>query len=298
MAKCKSVCVCVCVCVGHLSLCTWNTVTIAHSSESKFFLSGTVSPVSVFRLNLQPNICIPKILQTHRERRVIQKYYSSLVPLISNWHTHLKMKMKSISSMQNVATLSMVFIRTTSCLRSAGMNRTSFRTRSKRKVRSTERPPSDWPTISHTLRLGCSLVNALLFLCTDICYLSSQFVLLKFSEIILSHTSHNNVKFHFEAVFSKLQVSVMIKTWLCLLVDIQTKIESWAEVSKIWTFINRGCIKFIKSDSEDVYNVKKKRFISNKCCSFGLSIHLWILKNEMHHGFHKNIVQHNCFQHW
>ncbi len=38
--------------------------------------------------------------------------------------------------------------------------------------------------------------------------------------------------------------------------------------------------------------------ISNKCCSFELSIHLWILKNKMHYGFHKNIGQHNCFQHW
>lgn len=42
---------------------TWNTVTMAHSSESKFFRSGTVSPVSVFRLNLQPKMCIPKMLQ-------------------------------------------------------------------------------------------------------------------------------------------------------------------------------------------------------------------------------------------
>ena len=62
------------------------------------------------------------------------------------------MKMKSMRSMQKVATLSMVFISTTSCLRSAGMKRTSFRTLSRRKVRSTERPPSDWPTISHTLQ--------------------------------------------------------------------------------------------------------------------------------------------------
>ncbi len=29
-----------------------------------------------------------------------------------------------------------------------------------------------------------------------------------------------------------------------------------------------------------------------------LSIHLLILKNKMYHGFHKNIGQHNCFQHW
>lgn len=42
---------------------TWKTVTMAHSRESKFFLSGTVSPASVFRLNLQPKMCIPRILQ-------------------------------------------------------------------------------------------------------------------------------------------------------------------------------------------------------------------------------------------
>lgn len=66
--------------------------------------------------------------------------------------THLKMKMKSISNMQNVATLSMVFMRTTSWRWRAGMKRTSFRTRMSRKVRSTESPPPCWPTISHTLR--------------------------------------------------------------------------------------------------------------------------------------------------
>ena len=43
-------------------LLTWNTVTMAHSRESKFFLSGTVSPVSVRRLNLQPKMCIPRML--------------------------------------------------------------------------------------------------------------------------------------------------------------------------------------------------------------------------------------------
>lgn len=65
---------------------------------------------------------------------------------------YLKIKMKSISNMQKVATLSIVFIRTTSWRRRAGMKRTSFSTRSSRKVRSTERPPSDWPMISQTLQ--------------------------------------------------------------------------------------------------------------------------------------------------
>lgn len=47
---------------------TWNTVTMAHNKESKFFLSGTVSPVSVRRLNLQPKICIPRMLWKGRKR--------------------------------------------------------------------------------------------------------------------------------------------------------------------------------------------------------------------------------------
>ncbi len=38
-------------------------------------------------------------------------------------------------------------------------------------------------------------------------------------------------------------------------------------------------------------------YVSNKRCSFELSIHQSIPKNKMHHGFHKNIVQHDCFQH-
>ncbi len=42
----------------------------------------------------------------------------------------------------------------------------------------------------------------------------------------------------------------------------------------------------------------QKISILNKCCSSELSIHLWILKNKIYHIFHKNIVQHNCFQHW
>ena len=53
--------------------------------------------------------------------------------------------------MQNVATLSIVFISTTSCRLSAGMNLTSLMTLSSLKVLSTDRPPSAWPMISHTL---------------------------------------------------------------------------------------------------------------------------------------------------
>ncbi len=53
------------------ALHTWNTVTMAQSRESKFFLSGTVSPASVFRLNLQPNMCIPRILQKQTDKQAL-----------------------------------------------------------------------------------------------------------------------------------------------------------------------------------------------------------------------------------
>lgn len=45
---------------------TWKTVTMAQRRESKFFLSGRVSP-SLSDPNLQPNRCIPRIL-TWEER--------------------------------------------------------------------------------------------------------------------------------------------------------------------------------------------------------------------------------------
>lgn len=65
---------------------------------------------------------------------------------------YLNMNMNNISNIENVATLSMVFTSTTSCLLRAGRNRTSFKTLSRRKVRSTDKPPSASPAISHTLR--------------------------------------------------------------------------------------------------------------------------------------------------
>ncbi len=67
-------------------------------------------------------------------------------------------------------------------------------------------------------------------------------------------------------------------------------------LKEINAFIQQGCIKMFESDSKDIYNIRKDYF-SSKCCSFELSIHLWILKNKMHHGFHKYMKQHNCFQH-
>lgn len=75
----------------------------------------------------------------------------TFVKVDSSMLYHLKVKMKSMSNMQKVATLSIVFIKTTSCLRRAGRKRTSLSTRKRRKVLSTERPPSACPIISHTL---------------------------------------------------------------------------------------------------------------------------------------------------
>lgn len=71
-----------------------------------------------------------------------------LLPPIS----HLNMKINNMRSMQKVATLSMVFISTTSWRRKAGMNLTSFSTLSSRNVLSTDRPPSAWPIISQILQ--------------------------------------------------------------------------------------------------------------------------------------------------
>ena len=53
----------------------------------------------------------------------------------------------------------------------------------------------------------------------------------------------------------------------------------WKQIKEINTFIQQGCIKSIKSDSKDIYNVTKD-YISNKCCSFELSIHQRILKRK------------------
>lgn len=96
-----------------------------------------------------------------RARWVMQSCSEAAVPMthtvplhntVSWLPTHLNMKMKSIRSMQKVATLSIVFISTTSWRRNAGMKRTSFSTRRSRNVLSTERPPSAWPIISQMLK--------------------------------------------------------------------------------------------------------------------------------------------------
>ncbi len=61
---------------------TWKTVTMAQSKESKFLRSGMVSPFSILRLNLQPNRCIPSILQEknttscHTSNKQAQPQYS------------------------------------------------------------------------------------------------------------------------------------------------------------------------------------------------------------------------------
>ncbi len=60
-------------------------------------------------------------------------------------------------------------------------------------------------------------------------------------------------------------------------------------LKEINTFIKQGCIKLIKSDSKNIYDVakdfhkKKKNYKKNP--------------EKMHQSLHKNISQHNCFQH-
>jgi len=65
--------------------------------------------------------------------------------------------------------------------------------------------------------------------------------------------------------------------------------------SKIWS--QQGCIKLIKSDSKDIYNVTKKKQKKKKRI-FAFKLYQKNPENEVYHGFHKNIKQHNCFQHW
>lgn len=63
--------------VSIVSVLTWNTVTMAHSKESKFFLSGMVSPFSIFWLNLHPNRCIPRMLYWQSNKNKMHKHLST-----------------------------------------------------------------------------------------------------------------------------------------------------------------------------------------------------------------------------
>lgn len=85
-------------------LCTWNTVTVAHSKESKFFLSQIFVSGSQ---NLQPKRFMPRMEN---------------------------MKMKSMRRPKKTATLSIVRSITISCRRRFGRKRTSLRILNSRKV--------------------------------------------------------------------------------------------------------------------------------------------------------------------
>jgi hypothetical protein len=69
---------------------------------------------------------------------------------------YLKMKIKSMRSPKNTATLSMVRSITTSCLRRFGRKRTSFKILNSRNVRRTERPAVNFTNILHTSSFFCS----------------------------------------------------------------------------------------------------------------------------------------------
>ncbi len=71
----------------------------------------------------------------------------------------------------------------------------------------------------------------------------------------------SNIHFSFKNIF----IFVIYHNNLFILRDINT-------------FIHQGCIKLIKSDSEDIL---QKISTLNKFCSFELSIHQRILKNKM-----------------
>ena len=74
------------------------------------------------------------------------------------------MKINKSNNIINVTTLSIVLISTTTWRCSAGRNRTNLKTRSKRKVRNTEKPPKPLEqAISITLQpknyFFCLIVN-------------------------------------------------------------------------------------------------------------------------------------------
>ena len=68
-----------------LSLLTWKTVTVAQSSESKFFLSQKSSSPTRSQ-NLQPNRFIPKML-TRQNRQLREKKTT----LVTDPYSRLKM---------------------------------------------------------------------------------------------------------------------------------------------------------------------------------------------------------------
>lgn len=59
---------------------TWKTVTMAQRRESKFFLSGRVSP-SLSDPNLQPNRCIPRILTEKKTQEIEECLFKSEQPV-------------------------------------------------------------------------------------------------------------------------------------------------------------------------------------------------------------------------
>ena len=90
--------------VVHHNFCTWNTVTVAQSKESKFFLSQILVSGSQ---NLQPKRFMPRME---------------------------KMKMNNMRRPKKTATLSIVRSITISCRRRFGRKRTSLRILNSRKV--------------------------------------------------------------------------------------------------------------------------------------------------------------------
>ncbi len=99
-------------------------------------------------------------------------------------------------------------------------------------------------------------------------------------------------------------LTVVQKVWKHMLkLDVLISFEShslsiimytWKEMN---IFSQQGCIKLINSDGKNILNVTKV------FCFLLNSVHLnslYFSKNpkKLHKAFHKNIKQHNCFQHW
>ncbi len=58
---------------------------------------------------------------------------------------------------------------------------------------------------------------------------------------------------------------------------------------EVSTFIQQGLKLNWSKVTLKTFIMLQNIYISNKCSSFELSIHLWILKNKMYHSFHKKL---------
>ncbi len=90
-----------------------------------------------------------------------------------------------------------------------------------------------------------------------------------------------------QALFELYVIYSIIKSeWWQLHIQYSSKVWGQSFLREINTFIQQGCIKLIKNDSKEIYNVTKYFYFKN-CYSFELHIHQRIQKNKCSLGEHK-----------